>query len=118
MRKYKADSGGSAKFNSPSPSSSTAKLPKSTIQASEKGHEFTGASYQHARSAIKQLIADHGFDRFLLCLQQLLHKHVVIPMREVEEKGGIEVLRRIGADVAVSPYLSTREFLHAVETSL
>ncbi|SYZ68415.1 aminopeptidase [Leishmania braziliensis MHOM/BR/75/M2904] len=118
MRKYKADSGGSAKFNSPSPSSSTAKLPKSTIQASEKGHEFTGASYQHARSAIKQLIADHGFDRFLLCLQQLLHKHVVIPMREVEEKGGIEVLRRIGADVAVSPYLSTREFLHAVESSL
>ncbi|CBZ29284.1 putative aminopeptidase [Leishmania mexicana MHOM/GT/2001/U1103] len=118
MRTYKADSSGSAKPESSSPSSSTAKPPKSTIRASEKGHEFTGTSYQHALSAIKRLVAEHGFDRFVACLRQLMHVHVVVPAIAVEESGGIQVLRYVRSGIATPPYLSTEQFLRNVESAL
>ncbi|KAG5471445.1 hypothetical protein LSCM1_01533 [Leishmania martiniquensis] len=118
MRKYKADSGASAKAESSPPSASTAKAAKGVIQAPERGHEFTGVSYQNSLSAIKRLVAERGFDSFVMFLRQLIHDHYVAPAIAVEEEGGVEVLRRIGAAMAPPPYLSTEQFLRAAESSL
>ncbi|KAG5497047.1 hypothetical protein GH5_01574 [Leishmania sp. Ghana 2012 LV757] len=118
MRKYKADSGATVKPKSSSPFSSNAKVAKSVTQASEGGREFTGASYQNALNAIKRLVAHQGFDSFVMCLRQLIHVHVVAPAIAIDENGGVEALRRMGADIASPPYLSTESFLRAAESSL
>ncbi|KAG5472117.1 hypothetical protein CUR178_02789 [Leishmania enriettii] len=119
MRTYKADSGATVKLESSSPSSSSnAKVAKSVTQASERGREFTGASYQNALSAIKRLVAHQGFDSFVMCLRQLIHVHVVAPAIATDENGGVEVLRRMGAETASPPYISTEAFLRAAESSL
>lgn len=111
VRKYKADVGAGA-------DSAGEGKEKGTVQASEKGHEFTGVSYQHALSSIKRLVADHGFDAFVQGLRQLVHKQIVAPTLAVEEQGGAQVLRRMGADVPSPPYLSTEEFLSVMASSV
>ncbi|KAG5497679.1 hypothetical protein JKF63_03945 [Porcisia hertigi] len=117
MRRYKADGDGSVSAQNSSSPVSSANVPTSTIKSSKKGHEFTGASYQDALNAIKRLVAHQGFDRFVLCLRHLLHLHVITPAIAVEDGGGIEALRCIGADIPPPPYLSTDQFLRVVKAT-
>jgi hypothetical protein len=114
MRKFKPDSiaaGGE-------PASDTVPVGTSTIQASEKGHEFTGTSYQLALGAMRRLVADRGFEAFGHCLRHVVHEQVVVPTIALEEQGGSHVLRCIGAAVPPPPYLSTENFLRAMVSSL
>ena len=89
-----------------------------TIQASEKGHEFTGTSYQQALSAIRRLVADSGFETFGRCLRHVVYEQVVMPTIAVEEQGGAQMMRRHGAAVPTPPYLSTEDFLRLMEASV
>lgn len=87
-----------------------------TIQASERGQEFTGTSYQLALSAIRRMVAESGFDTFASCLRHLVHEEVVVPTVAVEEQGGALMLRCIGEAVPPPPYVSTEAFLNVVES--
>ncbi|KPI87164.1 putative aminopeptidase [Leptomonas seymouri] len=119
MRKFKPDSAAAAPGPAGSAVSSAgdnAGLHRGTIQPSEKGHEFTGASYQHALNAIKRFVADRGFEAFKGSLQRIVEENVVVPTAAVEECGGVQMLRCIGGDVPPPPYLSTVAFLQWMET--
>ncbi|KAK7195330.1 aminopeptidase [Novymonas esmeraldas] len=124
MRRYTADSaaaataeveGGAAPSSSVTPAVTRAGKGGGGMHASEKGREFTGTSYQLALNAIKRLVAEQGFDAFARSLSRLLHDHYVSPTVAAEEQGGVPVLRRMGVDVAPPPYLSTEEFLSAMQ---
>ncbi|GET91232.1 aminopeptidase, putative [Leishmania tarentolae] len=118
MRTYKADSSGHPKPHNASDSLPPAQTSTRAIQCSARGREFTGTSYQHALGAIQSLVAHHGFDRFAQCLRQLMHEHVVVPALNLEERGGIQLLRCLRSDIASPPYLSTAQFLHAIQSTL
>lgn len=123
MRKFKPDStstgaAGSSTEAAAGAATTTTSTTTTTIQASERGHEFTGTSYQLALSAIRRMVAESGFEAFASCLRRLVRETVVDPMLQVEEQGGAQMLRLMGESVPPPPYLSTEAFLHFMESSL
>lgn len=82
------------------------------IQDTEKGKEFTGHSYQYAHITIQNIVAENGFARFQIHMQQLMRAAVLEPAAEEETMGGREVMLLSGAPVPKPTYLSTEEFMH------
>ncbi|EPY20939.1 hypothetical protein STCU_08769 [Strigomonas culicis] len=76
----------------------------------EEGKEFTGHSYQLALASLQGLIGTVGFATFRARVRGLLSTHLHPVLQEVEEEGGMEVLRLRGTYVRM-PYLSTEAFL-------
>ncbi|KPA74373.1 putative aminopeptidase [Leptomonas pyrrhocoris] len=119
MRKFKPDSAAvapaGATGNQDAAVSTKTNPISQMIQAAEKGHEFTGSSYQQALKAIRHFVADRGFAVFERSLRHIVHAQVLLPTIAVEEQGGTQMLRCVGGDVPPPPYLSTEAFLRSMK---